>query len=767
MKNGPIALGVLAVVAVARFGIAGGAPAPGVGVVTVVGPDERPVQGASVQVCPVNAPPGYVSTGRLTGVDGTVGFEGLDGEVGHAVTVTPPQAEEGLAEQDVNSWLPRAGLRVTLVRGRTVRGVTVDDAGKPRRAIVHLGSRDPFKRMSFPGGEHGEFEIRHRSTAPLEILATPYRGEVWIHDELPDDIAWTVVAADAGPIRLPITDLPAPAVVEVTITGPGGVVPDLVRLEIASKWSWRTTDVRGGHMTLTVTSGDEVLLRALGAVATDGSKLDWAPTRARPKPGATRLRVEMTAGRSVAGQVVDEKGVAIPRIVVLATDPESSFSAPLSRAISSEDGRFRIPGLGNEDVTITTLASEGFAPAKGVRAAPGGEDVVVVVRRAVASRIRIVDSAGVAVADAEVTVMEMTRSAGGLVGSGTGKRTGPDGSLDLPPMDSTVHRQLAVRPPLSRDDLAPLTIDAWVPQSGDIPLPKGYVATLRVRDEDDRPVEARVSRWTPPRAGAFDDGGIDMVGPVDSVGVVRVRELPIGQSFFRARSNAQTGVFPSVSTWTPVDDRRPDGVLRITRKGKPLRVRTDRGDVAGLVGTIYADIGGPAFDFPKMGGGALIFPLSVDRESPRAPIVIEQSTARRLEFSQTGIATLPAVAPGRYSILLLFSGGAKPLVGRVDLASFDGADVVVPLVAAVDLRVNVVADGPVEELVGRFEVAGAFVASAKAVGGNLVIGEGLPPGRYQFRAAAKVGGRPMGAVETVETGVDSHITLVEDHSPLR
>ncbi len=767
LKGWLVALAALGIVVFGRPGIAGDAPASGVGVVTVVGPDQRPVQGASVRLRSSNAPPDYASRGRRTGTDGTVTFEGLDGDVEHAVTVTPPHADEGLAEQDLHGWLPRAGLRVTLARGWTVRGVTIDDTGKPRRAIVRIRDREPFSGMSIPTGELGEFEFRHRPAGAVEVLATPYRGEVWIHDEVPDDTAWTEVASDAGPLRLPITNIPAPTVVEVSITGPGGAIPELVRLETTSGRTWRTRDVRRGRTTLTVTFGDEIHLRAIGAVAADGSKLDWAPTRARPTLGEARLRIEMPVGRSVVGRVVDENGMGVSGVVVFAKDSEPIFSKLLSDAVSSGDGRFRLPSLGDEEVAIATHASAGFAPAKRLLAAPGSNDIVIVVRRAIASRIRIVDSAGVAVADAQVSVMEKTESPGKLVGSGPANRTALDGSTELPPMDPTVHRQLVIRPPAGRDDLAPLEIDAWVPQSGDITLPRGYVATLRVLDEEDRPVEADVARWTPPRDGAFDEGSFSTVEPINSAGVVRVRELPIGRNFFRARPNSSTGVFPSGSAWTLVDDRQPDVVLRIPKRGKPMRIRTDRGAVDGLVGTIYADMGGPAFDFSFLFHGSLGRPNLSERGTPPVSIVIEPSTTRLLEFSKTGTAALPAVARGTFSILVMLPSGTKPLVGRIDLASFDGADVVIPLVAPADLRIVVAADGPIEDLSGRLEVAGQFVASVKRVEDSVLLGEGLPPGRDQLRVTAEVGGRPMGAVAAVETGAVAHVTLVEDRSPNR
>lgn len=76
-------------------------------------------------------------------------------------------------------------------------------------------------------------------------------------------------------------------------------------------------------------------------------------------------------------------------------------------------------------------------------------------------------------------------------------------------------------------------------------------------------------------------------------------------------------------------------------------------------------------------------------------------------------------------------------------------------------------DGPVEDLFGRVEVTGQFVASAKRIDGGALLAEGLPPGRYQVRVSAKVGGRAMGATAVVEAGAEAHVALVENRSPFR
>jgi hypothetical protein len=207
------------------FAVAGDSAEPSAGVVWVICPDQQSVEGASVNVFPANPPPGFASTGRLTGKDGTVRFEGLSLDVRHSVHVTPPYDDEGLAERDLNEWLPSAALLVALPHGRTIRGVTIDGSGRSCRAIVHLRSREPFSSISTPSAEHGEFEIRHRPIGPREIIATPNFGRFPSGAEVPDDVTWTVVAPDSGPNRLAVSDVPPrPVIVDVTIADPLAVL---------------------------------------------------------------------------------------------------------------------------------------------------------------------------------------------------------------------------------------------------------------------------------------------------------------------------------------------------------------------------------------------------------------------------------------------------------------------------------------------------------------------------------------------------------------
>ena len=59
-------------------------------------------------------------------------------------------------------------------------------------------------------------------------------------------------------------------------------------------------------------------------------------------------------------------------------------------------------------------------------------------------------------------------------------------------------------------------MDPWSPVSGDVVVPPGFVALLKVVDDDGRPVKARVTRIIPPEKPGMGLGGWrDEAGPDD------------------------------------------------------------------------------------------------------------------------------------------------------------------------------------------------------------------------------------------------------------
>jgi hypothetical protein len=433
----------------------------------------RPVVGAAVFPQPAKDRMAMILA-EHTGRDGVLRLPGLDRRQTYSLHVRPPDDREDLSDVHVHEWVPAAGLTVELPAGRTITGRVVDAQGRAVVAWLHYATsrREGVMRTE----PDGTFELRSLPGEDARVLALPKRGPRHHEGPLADDGTWTAVPLGQRHVRVvlsPAREDPRSRDLAVSVVGPDGNPPARVHIEWRHSRGSETHPADEGTTTFR-TAPERGEVTAYAAVDGLGNALCWAPARVRVDAGEDTVRVEMPEGRTLVGTVVDERGAPQPDVWVKAWplgDGERFGDDELARAITRADGRFRLLGLGPEDVEVGSAGAAGRPASRRIPASPGARDVRVVVRRAESVELRVVDATGEPVAGAEVIVRAVRRAPGRSITTTlfTGT-TASDGRVRPPSFEPSLEYTLEVKPPKGSDGLRPLESRTWTPRSGDLTL---------------------------------------------------------------------------------------------------------------------------------------------------------------------------------------------------------------------------------------------------------------------------------------------------------
>jgi hypothetical protein len=441
--------------------------------VRVTDPKGRPVVGAAVFSQPEHDRHGMILA-QHTSSEGVLRLPDLDRRRPHSLQVRPPEDREDLSDAHVHGWMPAAGLVVELPAGRTITGRVVDAEGRAVAAWLHYAtSRREGVSSTDPDGT---FELRSLPGEDARVLALPKRGLRPHQGPLPDDGTWTKVPLGQRHVRVvlsPAREDPRSRDLAVSVVGPDSNPPARVRIEWRHSRGSETHSADEGATTFR-TAPERGTVTAYAAVDGLENALCWAPTRVVVEADTDLVRVQMSEGRTLVGTVVDGHGVPQPDVWVKAWplgDAERFGYEELASAITRADGRFRMLGLGPEDVEVGSAQAPGWPASRRVPASPGARDVRVVVRRAESTVLRVVDAGGDPVAGAEVIVREVRRAPGRSITSTVFNRTtASDGRVGPQALEPSLEYTLEVLPPKGSNALRPLESHTWTPRSGDLTL---------------------------------------------------------------------------------------------------------------------------------------------------------------------------------------------------------------------------------------------------------------------------------------------------------
>ncbi len=463
-----------------------------------------------------------------------------------------------------------------------------------------------------------------------------------------------------------------------------------------------------------------------GVGSWDGGGGPWDPRQqAGPDVARTTLhgRVQEVGGPPIAGAGVWLLDPASP---VMPVDVPGSSLGIGPAARTDGDGRFRIDRVPVQDVLLRVVAGGPFVvpPDTAVPADAIRTRVVVTVQRGTPIRLTIVDADDRPVPGATIELWQATtrtQSSWGATGIFE-ETTREDGSADLPALDTRRDLRLTVHPPEAVDDLLPVERDRWVPASGRVGLPRAFSVRVTVRDDEGRPLRAKVER------AQEEDEPPGSLPPwnwvTDDSGVVTIRRFPHGPVRLRAVAVESAAVFPGTSSWLRVTPEAPQVAFVLPHVPRILRIRT---------------VGSPGLRH------GLIAALRDGEDPP----------TRGFWTGEDGTAQVDAIAYGDYSLLLLGEHRPGALAARVDRFRFDGHELTVPLVPAARIRVRV--RGPADAPDGTpwIRLHGRTEFDLVRMGEGIWERDGFPPGRYDVVARAARGGREWEAVAEVEAGGDA------------
>jgi hypothetical protein len=347
--------------------------------VTVTG-DGAPVRGAVVDERVGNARQTARSDAR-----GVAVFSAL--EPGLAVfEVTAPGYGPATGTAFVGAPGAAAELAIALHRGWQLTGVVVDERGAAIAAAqvtAIAGGRTTLEHTGAATDGSGGFAM---TVAPGTYRVRAMDGE---HAPAFSPMV-TVTAQDAGPIRLVVSD--------------GGTLLGVVQDVAGRPVSGAVIDVFDPEPQLlphrqTVSDGRGALevhglpRRTLQVVAeTEGARSDAILVDLAATARA-RVTLVLDAAATIAGQVVDDHGGAVPEVEVIARPQDATWTRP-SVARSAGDGRFVLRGLAEGRYRLSATRRSGAvgdaAAGPGVVVQTGRSDARVVLATPGQLRGRIV-----------------------------------------------------------------------------------------------------------------------------------------------------------------------------------------------------------------------------------------------------------------------------------------------------------------------------------------------------------------------------------------
>jgi hypothetical protein len=200
-------------------------------------------------------------------------------------------------------------------------------------------------------------------------------------------------------------------------------------------------------------------------------------------PAAGEVEIRLPEAKSIEGVVVDSFGRRVARAELVAApidgDVEAGYHA---KARSQPDGTFEIEGLGPGTYRVSAGTGGNLQAELLLRS--GTTDVVVQLRMAPATEIRVEDPDGQPVSGARVKIRGVAR---------TWIRSNEDGIARFPGLDADRTYTLEVEPPFDREDLRPTLLREFRPEDVTVTLEEVWVLRGVVLDAREVPVHAVVN----------------------------------------------------------------------------------------------------------------------------------------------------------------------------------------------------------------------------------------------------------------------------------
>ncbi len=361
----------------------------------------------------------------------------------------------------------RSGLRLTLRRGRTVRGRVVDGAGQPVAAAVFQIAAAGADPLRGPGADRyftrsdaaGQFAVEGLLPGKFDLavqapgFALASRRQVAIPAGEKDFDLGAIALGRGISIAGIVLDREGRPVAEAAVH----VQTQETLLErggIRQERGEASTGADGRFVVTGLSRGPTFVLR----VERDGFA-SRTVTEVKP-PLAEPLRIALSPASRLAGFVVDDAGAPVPAarigtrgeitLTLLMTSPSTAFPS----VTADDDGHFELRDAPTGKLTVSVRAA-GFLPASlPIEIAPGQsrDDLRVVLRRGSTVAGRVLGPDGTPAADAQVSLAAHGRSF--VSSSGVSTRTDGDGAYTLdavPPGPQSFTAELPGAVPTVRD----------------------------------------------------------------------------------------------------------------------------------------------------------------------------------------------------------------------------------------------------------------------------------------------------------------------------
>ncbi|MFO0931243.1 MAG: carboxypeptidase-like regulatory domain-containing protein [Planctomycetota bacterium] len=431
-------------------------------------------------------------------------------------------------------------LTVTLRRALSITGVLVDGDGAPvpetRVSATSTGrwvrpvATDGAGRFRLTGLEPGTYDLEARvlRESKVGLVAT----------------ARCVAGATGVELRLARPEGQASGLLVRVVGADGKPVPRAsVRVVFGERGSSGATAEDG--LAIVDVSGREGGL--VGATVTAsrprsiaGQPLPFGAATIGPLVGSeVEVEVRLPPEKVVSGVLLDPDGKPVRGAVVVAADATQASNlswafrdeqSDLPRARTDAEGRFRLGGLGDEEVEVFVAPPPEFPTPDPVKARGGTSDLVITLTAGLAATVTVLDEAGAPVAGASVTTSALAERRPGEASraplDGPRARADASGVARLRGFDARRRYHFAVNGP--GEGWLQHAVADWSPKDVTVRLARALTVTGTVRDPEGKPLRGiMVFRAT-------GENGWHGTGVTDAEGRFEVRDLAAGEVVLRA-----------------------------------------------------------------------------------------------------------------------------------------------------------------------------------------------------------------------------------------
>ncbi len=430
-------------------------------------------------------------------------------------------------------------LTVTLRRGLEIAGHVRRPDGSPvESAGVNVNGKDDTPGYGWAeSGADGAFRVR--GLAPGDYVLTA--------SETVNGVPHSAKAtAKAGREDVVLTLEPSGGLVVRVLDGDGKPVPRATADFDQSGHGFSGWYVYRGSVTFEgIAAGAAGTLKIRSARDAAGAPLPWAPVEVEGVvPSETPVEVRLRPALPLSGDVRAGDGKGVEGVTVFAIPGEDRYEDDLSAASADTlqwqadavartgpDGAFRFVNLGEGPYLLVAVAGSTFSRPKPVTAQGGEANVAIVLSRGGSATVLVRGPDGKPVQGAVVQALATdTRPDWRSEREGAAGRAFTDavGSATVVGVAMGVPVRLTVKPPESRDDLLPTSIEPWDVKDVTVTLSRGYVVKGTVRDSTGKPVpDAEVEAYANGEWGSEATTGRD--------GTFKVKGLGPGKARLRAR----------------------------------------------------------------------------------------------------------------------------------------------------------------------------------------------------------------------------------------